>query len=165
MIKKEKKGQEEIVGFVLIIIIVTVIALVFLSFSIKKTDTGYESRETESFIGSLMKHTTRCLISGGFENIEDLIRNCYQGKSCSNNLDACEELNSTLSELLENSWPIENTKYSYYSFSSYYTGYGQNISIIAISKGNCAGRKLGAEHLTQNINSRFEVCVKESYSK
>ena len=49
MKSKDKLGQEEMIGFVLIIILVAIIILVFLSFSLKKpVKDNVESYEVES---------------------------------------------------------------------------------------------------------------------
>ncbi len=160
-IKGEKKAQEEIIGFVLIIIIVAVIFLVFLSLSVKKTPITYESKQAENFIESLMKHTTDCKISGNFQNIDDLTKACYNNRFCQNNKTACQELNETLIKLLEKSWNIQGTQYTSYSFLSFYETSGQNETIVTIQQGNCTGKKLGYSKPTYGyITSRFEICVK-----
>jgi len=59
--KYNKKAQEEMVGFALIIIVVAVILLVFLSIGLRKDGReDVESYEVASFIQSLLQYHTSC---------------------------------------------------------------------------------------------------------
>ncbi len=111
MIKNKKtKAQEEMVGFALIIILVSIILLVFLAFSLNKSKTAsIESYEVNSFLQSTLQYTTTCQTSSGiikFGSIQDLVFECDLNKKCSNNEDTCKVLNETLTDILEESWPI-----------------------------------------------------------
>src|SRR3989338_7985995 len=56
-----KRSQEEMVGFALIIILVSIILLVFLAFSLSKSKTeSTESYEVNSFLQSTLQYTTAC---------------------------------------------------------------------------------------------------------
>ena len=58
---EEKKGQEEMVGFALILILVAIIVLVFIGFSIRSPEKeSVESYEVESFLQSMLQYTTEC---------------------------------------------------------------------------------------------------------
>ena len=105
-----KRSQEEMVGFALIIILVSIILLVFLAFSLNKSKTeSTESYEVNSFLQSTLQYTTACQTSSGikkFESIQDLVFECDIKEKCSNNENTCEVLNKTLTDILKESWPI-----------------------------------------------------------
>ena len=73
-----KKGQEEIVGFVLVIVLVAVIFLIFVGIFVRQdsNSTRQESIEVYQFLDSFMQQTSECAI--GFEpaysNVGELIQ-------------------------------------------------------------------------------------------
>ena len=74
---KNKYGQEEMVGFALIMIIVAIILLIFLSFSLGKSEKEtVESYEVESFIQSMSQYTTDCRDNLEYVSIQKLIFDC-----------------------------------------------------------------------------------------
>ena len=104
-----KFGQEEMVGFALIIILVSVILLVFLAFSLNKPKTEIESYEVNSFLQATLQYTTTCQTSSGikkFNTIQDLVFECDLKNKCDNEENTCKVLNETLTDLLDESWPI-----------------------------------------------------------
>ena len=102
---RNKKGQEEIVGFVLIILIVSVILLVFLGILLRKDTNKTGNVETLQFLNSISEITTECSLNGGYSYIKysDLIAECNNGKICSNGK-ACDILKSITKNLIESSW-------------------------------------------------------------
>jgi len=104
---KLKKGQEEIVGFGLIIIIVSVILLIFLSISLRSSNNlEIESYEVEGFIQAILQHTSDCEDASGALTVQDLIFSCNREEICQDERDTCEVLNGLLTEICENSWTI-----------------------------------------------------------
>ncbi|MCK4647613.1 hypothetical protein KAT24_01635 [Candidatus Pacearchaeota archaeon] len=104
---KKKKGQEEIVGFALIIIIVSVILLVFLSFSLRSSrKMEIESYEVEGFIQAFLQHTSNCEDALGFLSVQKLIFSCDRDEICLDGKSACEAMDFTLTEICENSWNV-----------------------------------------------------------
>lgn len=160
----KKKAQEEITGFVLIIVLVAIIFLVFLAFSIKPSKSTQESKDVYAFLESAMEFTTSCAI--GFEpaysSLADLIRECYSNSICTSGKTACSVLNSTLNELLSESWKLQNTPIKGYSFNSTLVSNFTQESIIYIKKGECAQNIRGAEYLSsafsQTIVTTLKIC-------
>ncbi len=102
---KNKQGQDEMVGFGLIIIIIGIILLVVVSFTIKKpVKENVESYEINAFIQSVLQYTTDCKINSEFVDIRDLIFVCNQKATCSNGIDSCLFLKNTLKDILKESW-------------------------------------------------------------
>ena len=131
-----KRGQSEIVGFGLIIILVSVVLLIFLSLSFKQSNNdSLESYEVTSFLQSYLKTTTTCAdkSSTDFMSTRELIFSCSKKESCFDSKNSCEVLESFSNQLLEYSWQV--------SSESFYKGYDLRIflgeeELLNLSKGN-----------------------------
>src|SRR3989339_747749 len=108
-----KKGQEEMMGFGLIIILVSVILLVFLglTLSVSQKDT-VESYEVESFIQASLQYTTTCKDYLEYLSVQKLIFDCKNGRMCVEGGSACEVLEKTLSGIIEERTKISVIVYS-----------------------------------------------------
>jgi hypothetical protein len=105
--QKNKKGQEEMVGFALIIIIVAVILLVLLGLSLgSPQQEEVESYEVDSFIQAFLQYTSDC--RDDFENlsIKELIIDCNDNRVCLDERNTCEVLDSNLRGIIEESWKV-----------------------------------------------------------
>lgn len=140
-----KKAQEEIVGFVAIVLVVVVIGLLFLSFSLQPS-VPQKSTEISSFLDSAMQYTTDCAIGyqPNYLSLKDLIADCYAqaGAQCLNGKEVCSYLNQTIAGILDASYPIgtESNKKGY-QFGSVYalnTTNSNQTDVISISAGNCS---------------------------
>lgn len=146
-----KKGQEEMIGFALIIIMVSVILLVFLAISLgkdKKEALGVN--EVNSFIQSFLAYTTSCAeYSDSYYSIQKLIIECNNYDSnCLDGRKTCDVLNSTLKGIVDESWPIsENTPIIGYELL---IG-AEEIELISFTKGNVTNNYKGA---MQKFSSR-----------
>ncbi len=119
---KNKRGQEEIVGFVLVVLLVSIILIVFLSIFLKKDKENVGNPEISQFLDSISEITTKCTLNGGFyyENYVELLKNCYDGKLC-DRLNSCDLLRDITKESIENSWVFEeNSLRKGYIFNSFY---------------------------------------------
>ncbi len=98
----KRKGQEEMVGFALIIVIVAIIILFFLSFALKSSGKdASESFEIDSFLHSSLQYTTICEERGKNATIRALISSCIGEEECSNGEDSCKILEENLGDMLE----------------------------------------------------------------
>jgi len=103
----KRKGQEEMVGFALILIVVGIVVLVFLAISLNKRGSeNINSVETDSFVQSMLQYTSNCQDSFGNLSIKDLIFTCNSGKDCLDGMDSCSALNSTLIDIMNKSWNV-----------------------------------------------------------
>jgi len=106
---KNKLGQEEMVGFAVIVVIVGVILLIFLAFLLNSSDEEVvESYEIESFIQSALQFTTDCENEIRFLSVQDLVVSCNKKENCLDGRNSCKVLNSTLISLTENGWQAGN---------------------------------------------------------
>jgi len=108
---KSKRSQEEMVGFALIVIIVSIIILIFINFSIKQDiKEPLESYEAESFIQALLQYTSECQDYLGYLSLQKVIIKCNNQEECLDGEEACEKLNETLTQLIEESWKVGNNR-------------------------------------------------------
>lgn len=99
-----RKGQNEMVGFVLIVVIVVVALMVFLVISVRKPNEQVESAEIENLLSAMLEYTTECAISyePEYDSYRDLVKDCYNDRKC-NNLDkmACIYLNQLSTNIMQ----------------------------------------------------------------
>lgn len=106
---KNKRSQEEMVGFALIMIIVAVILLIFIGLSLRnQPKEAVESYEVDSFIQAFLQYTTNC--AEGYEpkyhSIRKLIIACNNEEKCLDERETCEVLNSTIKGIAKESWKV-----------------------------------------------------------
>jgi len=146
-----KRGQEEMIGFALIIIIVAVILLVFLAVSLKNSNKeALGVNEVDSFIQSFLAYTTDCREdSNNYYSMQDLIIECNNYESsCLDGRKTCDVLNFTLKEIVEESWKIsENTPIIGYELL---IG-AEEIELISFKAGNSTNSYKGS---MQEFSSR-----------
>lgn len=138
-----KKAQEEIVGFAMIVIIVSIIILFFLVFSLSDKN-QVESYEAKSFLQSMLQHTSSCQLGSKWLDVQDLIVACNNEAVCENEEEACVVLNETVKNLVEESWNIgpdfPAKGYKIEAFS------GESL-VFSIEKGNATSSYEGAQQI------------------
>ncbi|PIN94658.1 hypothetical protein COU53_02650 [Candidatus Pacearchaeota archaeon CG10_big_fil_rev_8_21_14_0_10_30_48] len=171
-----KKAQEEMVGFVLIVVIVAIIAVIFLGISLRNSggDVGDESEKIGSFIDVVSQTTTKCEIpTAHFQDVGNLISKCSQGKlcdgcdgeTCGTTKSACEVLKNTLTEAMKSSYVVSEGSYvKYYNLTLYYELDNELLiePIIMGPQDNCLGDLLFNERPVysggEKIKLSLEVC-------
>jgi len=148
-----KKGQEEMVGFVLVVVIVAVIFLVFLAIFVRQITPATQkgSGDVFQYLESMMQYTTDCAIryEPAFSSLDTLIGDCYSDSMCVSGKSACETLNRTLREAIKSNWNIGADRPTKgYMFNSTYKSGTIINDVIYIQEGNCSGNKIGAEYST-----------------
>ncbi len=100
---KNTRGQEEIVGFVAVVVLIAVVALVFLAFSLRSPIEKRESVTIAQFLESAQEYTTECALRfvPDYARLEELFGACREGKTCVNGEDTCDVLNQTVKALVE----------------------------------------------------------------
>lgn len=159
---KSKHSQNEIVGFVMIVVIVIVIGLFLLVLYLRQEPVKTGSKNVENFLKASLSYTTECNVDIEPLNMQELIKRCHNGGYCQEN-ESCIILNETFSDILEQTWKLENRKEGYYSLNVYYqVGDDTKDRILFIEQGNCTGPIVGAEeffrHGQGDIFLRLEIC-------
>lgn len=104
-----KSGQEEMVGFALILILVAIIFIVFISIYIKRPVEKVNDYEVNSFVQAVLQYTTICQ-EENLENltIQKLIGQCQDKNPCYfKGLDPCVMLNNTIKDITKESWNVK----------------------------------------------------------
>jgi len=156
MKRKTKRGQEEILGFALIMIIVSVILLVFLSISLKKPQKeSVESYEVENYLQSVLQFTTDCSDGKGFFSVQDLIFECKEINACLDGREVCVVLNSTLKDIDRESWVVGNdTPVKGYEMAVLSEG----NPLVYFQEGNSTGNSKGSiQRLPEDVEIHFTV--------
>lgn len=154
-----KRSQEEMVGFALIIIIVAVIIIVFLGFSLRSSrKETIESYEAESFIQASLQFTTDCRDYFEPVSIQKLIFDCYEKEQCTDGKETCDVLNSTLTEMLEESWKIgEDAPVKGYEFKIIVNPEETPEKMLEIKQGNVTSNSKGASQSFSKGGNSIEV--------
>jgi hypothetical protein len=163
-IKIDKKGQEEMVGFALIVIIVTIAIVIFLVFSLSKPSGFDKSLEVENFLQASGYITGNCNIGGQNLNVKKLVVACKNNERCSDGRDACDALDGIFSELLESNWDLEY--FNGHHLLIYSIGEGENIDeeeitpVLELKNGNLTGNYQGGDILFPVPPERFHINLK-----
>ena len=152
------KGQEEMVGFAIIMIVVAVIILIFVSIAFRKpaVEESFENYELDSFIIAMTGYTTDCALDSepNYRTLSENIRDCREDKICLDGRESCEVLNQTVYEIMERNWPV--------SKESVEKGYLLEISsegenLLNISKGNATRLFKGTSHPLNEIDIKVKI--------
>ena len=168
---KNKIGQNEIVGFAVIIVIVTLIGLIFLSLSIGRGGiTKKTSAEVSDFLQSSMYYTTNCTTTyvPDYKNIQDLVKSCYRNENCIN-LDklACQVLREEYSNIVKYSFKVsDDAKNKAYNLDIYYedlniTGREELMNFTEGNFKNCSSKAGASQAIFMdngNLNVELEFC-------
>ena len=174
MIIKNKRAQNEIVGFVLIIIIVSVIGVIFLSFMIGRGEpVTQDSVQISNLLSASMYYTSDCAINyiPNYKDGQDLIKSCWNNEKCLNDKMACEVLNSTMKELIGESLDVSSEVLNKaYELNIYYRDLERELAddlILEFSEGdyaNCSSEIGGSHSIAISglspglINVELDVC-------
>jgi len=164
-----KKAQEEMIGFVLIVVLIVVIALVFLGINLRSGEkTDIKSKNIQNLLQSLEQITTKCQTTTEYLDIQDLTKECVDKGVC-NEEKACDVLKHELSEILDKSLPA-GTEYPINAYKLIVNYNDTRIihEILEIRKedyDDCKGKKIGAEYYSPanfgNIITKLQVCYGE----
>lgn len=166
----DKKGQQEIAGFVLIVVMVVIALVIFLVISVKRENKTTNSKNIDNLLGSLMEYTTECVVKEPFyASIRDLIGDCYEGKRCKNlNRPVCEYLNESLVVILRDLTLTESNIDSFEMRAFWENDDEEREEILFIKGGKCnqsisqilgGGPEIVAAGKDWSIKSTISVCV------
>lgn len=167
----KRKAQEEMVGLVIVMIVVSVIFLVFLTIFLRQnsSERRTESVEVSQFLDSIFEQTTSCTLNGySYLNIRELIEECNKGGSnCQSGAPACELLKNEMKKTIESGWTFgsESETTNYELKIIYETDTGSQTPILNLrgSSAVCGLVKRGADKpiSAQNgvIISTLNLCL------
>lgn len=171
IVKMNKKGQEEIVGFVLIVVLLVIVGVIFLGIKLRNPEpVQRESELIYRFLESAMEQTSGCRTSetGGFLSVDSLIRECHSfNTECVSGENSCDIVEITLKDILNATWQVGpqypfkgyELKVDYYLNSS---GQQQAESILNITSGNCGSSYSGSSYwipeFPGSITTELKLC-------
>lgn len=144
-----RKGQEEIVGFVAIVLLVTIIGVIFLGLMIKNDQpVVQESKDVKRLLDSAMEFTSDCAIDyvPKYDSLQDLIQRCHTESNtlCASQEKVCSALNRTLLGILDGtirtSSQSKNKGYIFKTIFTYNITSNNGTEIIKVVKGNCTSQ-------------------------
>lgn len=165
--EKNRKAQEEIVGFVLVVVIVAIIFLVFLGIAVRQSEpvTQKESGDVSRFLESMMEYTTDCAIVSEYSylSLGELVKECNSGTTCLYGGKSCDALKRTIQGAVEANWRIgPDRPIKGYLFNSTYSSESRAKEVLAMTKGNCTYERIGGEYeipaYPGNIRVALEMC-------
>ena len=161
---RNNKAQQEIVGFVLIVVLVMIGMMVFLVISSRSTPNDNGSLEVGNILDALMKYTTDCAIvyEPDYDDLGDLFKSCYKSDKCKNlGVSACDYLNESLRMIVPDMMASEATVSAYQLDFLVKDSEGEQ-GILRIFNGNCTGSMLAAQrtlkYRSDDLIIRMNVC-------
>ncbi len=159
----KKRGQEEIVGFVLIFVIIAVVFVIFLSLSIRKPESvnKQNSKDILQFLESSLVYTTNCQLNAEYLSIQNLIAQCVESsQECSSGKTSCEVLKESLNSLIESSFKMgEDRPIKGYIYEVYQKNNLSSQSILNITKGGCSKELYGSTYPIPNgLKTSLTLC-------
>ena len=121
---QKKKAQQEIAGFVIIVVLVSVGALLFFSLMLGRGESKLENNAEISYLlKASMYYTTECAINfiPQYQKLEDLAKLCYNKDKCLSNIDSCVVLNETFKQIIKDALVVSpNSPNKAYLLNIYY---------------------------------------------
>lgn len=129
-----KKSQQEIIGFVFVILLVVIIGILFLVLTLRQPSQTVEREnfKVNNLLNGILYYTTNC----EQKNVQELIIACSKGEIMSNcgEEESCEIVRGNISNILEHSLQGD------YVFTAEVGGI--DLFEPRIEKGICPGRKV-----------------------
>ena len=170
-----RRAQQEIVGFMIIILMVVIAGVIFLGIYLREDQPIVtEDAEIMNFLGSSLRYTTECYkdYEGDYKSLGDLVKYCFEGNNinCPSAMTSCQAMNKSYSWMLSQLWPAgvnRPTKYTKLSFfhqtnisdADSRTVFANNI-YLGNSSG-CAVVKSGQQSInidSGNLVIELEIC-------
>ncbi|MCX6741847.1 MAG: hypothetical protein NTX24_01565 [Candidatus Pacearchaeota archaeon] len=170
-INANRKGQEEMVGFVVIVMIVVVVGVVFLAFSIRKpSSTTQKQQELADISWALLSYTTNCSINTMPQSVWDLATHCnVNNPQCDNSGGkmACRVLNDTVIDALATLMGRTDITLSdkfVHAYRFKFIGEGIPNGELIIEKGNLSGNYFSYLTFIPSNNGDINVTTRFYYS-
>jgi hypothetical protein len=171
---KSIRAQHEMVGFMLIVVIVSVIGVIFLSFTLGRGEALPQTHiEISNLLQSAMHYTSDCAVNfiPQYKDGQDLIKSCYRNERCLDGRTSCAAMNDTFQKIIGESLSVDEKGLNKaYSLNMYYQSIDEgSISdpLLNISEGrftNCTSQ-VGGNHAllissigTGTIFVELDVC-------
>lgn len=155
-----KNGQQEMVGFVLIVILVVIGLVVYLVIKAGSPAEVAQSITADNIIQSVMMTSSPCIIKTNsyYETIDDLAQDCYNNKKCATGRSSCEVLNETLKTILDNILNMEQINAYELNYSHFVSNESSEQKLL-INNGICSGTVYGSEIQSRIISGENGISL------
>ena len=167
--ERARNGQEEIVGFVLIVVLVVIVMVIFLGIRLRNPEPVQRDSEIlYQFLESVMEQTTDCALTSASSALalDELIRECYStDNSCAVGGTTCGAVEDTLKAVLNNTWAV-GPEYPYkgYEIKGIYfvnsSNQQESEEIFSVSAGNCSNSFVGNSYWIPEFPGSIIVSAK-----
>ncbi|PIU76044.1 hypothetical protein COS75_01140 [Candidatus Pacearchaeota archaeon CG06_land_8_20_14_3_00_35_12] len=142
---RTRKAQEEMTGFIVIILLIAVILIGAMIFFVrpKQQVTELKSVEATQLLSSILGYTASDCSN---KDIKDVIRDCNSGKSCGQQ-NACIFLNSTVPAIMNASIGQVSKEKAIHGWKFTALDIAANQTILNLSKGSLNGSMIGASYI------------------
>jgi len=158
-----RKGQMEIIGLVIVVILIALGMLFLLKFVVfqpvgEERVSFTQSQLASNTLGSILNTITTCQEDGKV-TISDLIQDCASGKDCDGDVSSCDFLRDTVSLILDSSLKEWNRDYEFMVVRQ-----TQNLDLIdPIVNGDCTQSKKGSNQPLRTrsrelLNVQLNIC-------
>ncbi|MEM1535021.1 MAG: hypothetical protein QW199_01990 [Candidatus Pacearchaeota archaeon] len=120
---RARRAQQEVFGFVIIVLLVIVIGIIMLAFSMQRSlrkPTAVADIKVNSLLNAIMQYTSEC----NNKKISEVIAMCANNEQCDGGGNACDYLTKNLTAILSASFPTVKDGKGFFS--------GYNLTIGAI---------------------------------
>lgn len=172
---RERRAQEEMVGFVLIVVLIIIISLVFLGFSLRQKPKLEVSTTVDNLLSAMLLYTTDCaLYIPQYETVKDVMKSCYYNEICSDGKSACTELREVMDKLLRaaegdlssnSDKPIKayELNVSYSAKQQGFIARQPEAGLLYIKNGVCTSESAGAQQFVPLEAGNIVVSLKFCY--
>jgi len=183
MDRRNKKSQNEAFGFVIIVLLVVIVAVIFLGIALRKDNPNIATdAEISNFLTASSQYSTECYLDAipKYRKLADLEKDCYyrnfEQVKCPENQNACDILNKTYYDILKEFRPGGRVL-SYYKLNFYYLSGSQEEQRISFGNdlifGNSTGcfskrgatSEISGNEEKSSIVANIEVCEEKSINE
>lgn len=157
----KKRAQQEIAGFVIIVVLVVVAAFIFMVLSFGNKKAKNDSAEVSGLLNALLEQTTACVVNEPVPlNVGELIKEAYAGSlECKGiGYSTRDYLNKTLHELMGNVMRIEN-RFKAWQIDIYPEG-EEGYPIGRFYQGYCGdGQMVSFDRVVRSFRVELKICL------
>ncbi|MBP9687922.1 hypothetical protein KBD68_04665 [Candidatus Woesebacteria bacterium] len=152
-----KRGQEELVGFAVVIVLVTIVVLVILGFmATQRSPSVIESTGTAAILSASLGQITTCETNLEVLSVSQTLALCSRNERCLDETPACSIANQTFTTIFTEAIPV-GADFPLQGFE--FKASVKNNSVISISKGSKTGIIQTARQSIQSGTERIETVL------
>lgn len=108
------RAQQEMAGFILIVLMIIIIGVILLGIFLRKgSEINVIDSEISNFLSASLKYTSTCAVDyePNYKTVKELVEMCYGNANCLDNRNSCDALNNTYSGMISKFMPAGTIDY------------------------------------------------------